>query len=145
LDNTSNYVSSSFSINGSKVTFTPTDNLSYFQDYKVSLTTGIQDTAGNALSSARSSGFETLGGLVITFADRNGMILLSGGRFQMGADNQSIADGDNESDETPTHTTELTGPFYISDHEVSSSEFKACVDSGSCNYTYSISNAKKHT
>ena len=61
----------------------------------------------------------------------------------MGADNQSIADGDNESDETPTHTVKLTGPFYISDHEVSSSEFKACVDSGSCNYTYSPSNAKK--
>jgi formylglycine-generating enzyme required for sulfatase activity len=143
LDNTSNYVSSSYSINGSTVTFTPTDNLSYFQDYKVSLTTGIQDTAGNALSSASSSGFETLGGVVITSADSNGMILLSGGRFQMGADNQSIADGDNESDETPTHTTELTGLFYISDHEVSSSEFKACVDSGSCNYTYSTSNAKK--
>ena len=106
LDNTSNYVSSSFSINGSTVTFTSTDNLSYFQDYKVSLTTGIQDNTGNALSSARSSGFETLGGLVITFADRNGMILLSGGRFQMGADNQSIADGDNESDETPTSGTE---------------------------------------
>ncbi len=55
----------------------------------------------------------------------------------------SIADGDNESDENPTHTVQLTGPFYISDHEVSSSEFKACVDSGSCNYTYSTINAKK--
>ena len=41
---------------------------------------------------------------MITFADSNGMILLSIGRLQMGADNQSIADGDNESDETPTHT-----------------------------------------
>ena len=97
----------------------------------------------NALSSASSSGFETLGGVVITSADSNGMILLSGGRFQMGADNQSIADGDNESDET--QTIELTGPFYIYDHEVSSSEFKSCVDSGSCNYNYSKSNAKKHT
>ena len=143
LDNMSNSVSGSFSLNGSTVTFTPTDNLSYFRDYRVSLTTGIQDSAGNALSSASSFGFETLGGVVITSADSNGMILLSGGRFQMGADNQSIADGDNESDETPTHTTELTGLFYISDHEVSSSEFKACVDSGSCNYTYSTSNAKK--
>ena len=145
LDNTSNYVSSSFSINGSTGSLTATDNLSYFQDYKVSLTTSIQDTAENALTSASSSGFETLGGVVITSADSNGMILLSGGRFQMGADNQSIADGDNESDETPTHTTELTGPFYIYDHVVSSSEFKARVDFGNCNYNYSTSNAKKHT
>ena len=79
--------------------------MSYFQDYKVSLTTSIQDTAENALTSASSSGFETLGGVVITSADSNGMILLSGGRFQMGADNQSITDGYNESDETPTQTT----------------------------------------
>jgi len=143
LDNTSNSISGSFSLNGSTVTFTPTDNLSHFRDYHVSLTSGIQDTAGNALSSASTTGFETLGGVVITSADSNGMVFLSGGRFQMGADNQSIADGDNESDETPTHTVKLTGPFYISDHEVSSSEFKACVDSGSCNYTYSTSNAKK--
>ena len=143
LDNMSNSVSGSYSLNGSTVTFTPTDNLSYFRDYSVLLTIGIQDTAGNALSSASSSSFKTLGGVVVTTADSNGMVLLSGGRFQMGADNQSIADGDNESDETPTHTVQLTGPFYISDHEVSSSEFKACVDSGSCNYTYSTSNAKK--
>jgi len=143
LDNTSNSISGSFSLNGSTVTFTPTDNLSHFRDYRVSLTSGIQDTAGNALSSASTTGFETVGGLVITSADSNGMVLLSGGRFQMGADNQSIVDGDNETDETPTHTVKLTGPFYISDHEVSSSEFKACVDSGSCNYTYSTSNAKK--
>ena len=143
LDNTRNTVSGSYSLNGSTVTFTPTDNLSYFRDYSVLLTIGIQDTAGNALSSASSSSFETLGGVVVTTANSNGMVLLSGGRFQMGADNQSIADGDNESDENPTHTVQLTGPFYISDHEVSSSEFKACVDSGSCNYTYSTSNAKK--
>jgi len=77
LDNMSNCVSSSFSINGSTVTFTPADNLSYFQDYKVSLTTGIQDTAENALTSASSTGFETLGGVVITSADSNGIILLS--------------------------------------------------------------------
>ena len=83
------------------------------------MTTGIQDTAENALTSASSTGFETLGGVVITSADSNGMILLSRGRFQMGPYNQSIADGDNESDEIPTHTKELTGPFYISDHEVS--------------------------
>jgi len=143
LDNSSNSVSGSFSLSGSIVTFTPTDNLSHFRDYSISLTTGIQDSAGNTLSSAKSSSFETLGGVVITSADSNGMVFLSGGRFQMGADNQSIIDGDNESDESPTHTTKLTGPFYISDHEVTSSEFKACVDAGSCNYTYSTSNAKK--
>ena len=31
----------------------------------------------------------------------------------MGADNQSIVDGDNESNETQTHTTELTGTFIF--------------------------------
>ncbi len=143
MDNASNSVSGSFSSSGSIVTFTPTDNLTHFRDYSISLTTGIQDSSGNALSLAKSSSFETLGGVVITSADSNGMVFLSGGRFQMGADNQSIADGDNESDETPTHTTKLTGPYYISDHEVTSNEFKACVDAGSCNYTYSTSNAKK--
>ncbi|MDP6309061.1 MAG: Ig-like domain-containing protein, partial [SAR324 cluster bacterium] len=66
LDNTSNSVSGSYSLNGSTVTFTPTDNLSYFRDYSVLLTIGIQDTAGNALSSASSSSFKTLGGVVVT-------------------------------------------------------------------------------
>lgn len=143
LDNSSNTVSGVYSLNGTIVTFTPTDNLSHFRDYSVSLTTGIQDSAGNSLVAAQSSSFETLGGVVITDADSNGMVLLSGGRFEMGADNQSIVDGDNQSDETPTHTVKLTGPLYISDHEVTSSEFKACVDTGSCNYTYSTSNSKK--
>ena len=143
VDNSSNSVSGSFSLSESIVTFTPTDNLSNFRDYSILLTTGIQDSAGNAISSDESSSFETLGGIVITSADSNGMVFISGGRFQMGADNQSIADGDNESDETPTHSTELTGPFYISDHEVTSNEFKACVNDGGCNYTYSTSNSKK--
>jgi len=116
MDNASNSVSGSFSSSGSIVTFTPTDNLTHFRDYSISLTTGIQDSSGNALSLAKSSSFETLGGVVITSADSNGMVFLSGGRFQMGADNQSIADGDNESDETPTHTTKLTGPYYIKKH-----------------------------
>ena len=80
---------------------------------------------------------------MVTIADSNGMVLLRGRRFQMGAGNESILDGDNESDETPTHTVQLTEPFYICDHEVSSSEFKSCVDAVNCDYTYSTSNAKK--
>ena len=58
----------------------------------------------NALSSTSSYSSETLGGVAVTIADSNGLVLLGGGRFQMGSDNQSIADGDNESDETPSHT-----------------------------------------
>ena len=54
MDNSSKSISGSYSLNGSTVTFTPTDNLTYFRDYSVSLTTGIKDSAGNALYSAKS-------------------------------------------------------------------------------------------
>ena len=46
LDNTSNSVSGSYSLNGSTVTFTPTDNLSYFRDYSVLLTIGSSGHCG---------------------------------------------------------------------------------------------------
>ena len=58
------------------------------------------------------------------------MILLSGGTFQMGADVQM--DPDALANEGPVHSVTLTGPFYISDHEVTVGEYKACVVAGGC-------------
>ncbi len=59
-----------------------------------------------------------------------GMILISGGRFMMGADSQT--DSDAETNEGPVHSVKLNGPFFISDHEVTVEEYKACVDPGGC-------------
>ncbi len=143
LDNASNSVNGSFSISGSIVTFTPTDNLTHFRDYSVSLTTGIKDAAGNTLASAKSWSFSTLSNVVVNLADSNGMVMLSGGRFEMGADNESQNDGSAKSRELPVHTVTLTGPFYVSDHEVTASEYKDCVDAGSCSYTGSTTNSKR--
>lgn len=143
LDNASNIVNGSFSFSGSIVTFAPFDNLTHFRDYSVSLTTGIKDLAGNTLASAKSWSFSTLSNVVVNSADSNGMVLLSGGRFEMGADNESQNDGSAKSKELPVHTVILTGPFYVSDHEVTASEYKACVDAGSCSYTGSTTNSKR--
>ena len=44
------------------------------------------------------------------------MILISGGRFLMGADSQT--DSVAESNEGPFHSVKLKGPFCISDHEI---------------------------
>ena len=143
MDNSSNSISGSYSLNGSTVTFTPTDNLTHFRDYSVSLTTGIKDSAGNALSSAKSWSFSTLSNVVVISADSFGMVLLSGGQFEMGADNESQSDGTGNSRELPVHTVTLTGPFYVSDHEVTAAEYKACVDAGSCSYTGSTTNSKR--
>ena len=48
----------------------------------------------------------------------------------MGADSQT--DSDAEANEGPVHSVTLKGPFYISDHEVTVGEYKACVDAGGC-------------
>jgi formylglycine-generating enzyme required for sulfatase activity len=143
MDNSSNSISGSYSLNGSTVTFTPTDNLTHFRDYSVSLTIGIKDSAGNALSSVKSWSFSTLSNVVVISADSFGMVLLSGGQFEMGADNESQSDGTGNSRELPVHTVTLTGPFYVSDHEVTAAEYKACVDAGSCSYTGSTTNSKR--
>ena len=81
------------------------------------------------ISSSETS-FETLGNVVISPADPEGMILISGGRFMMGADSQT--DSDAEANEGPVQSVTLKGPFYISDHEVIVGEYKACVDAGGC-------------
>jgi methionine-rich copper-binding protein CopC len=52
-------VAGSFSFNGNTVTFTPSGGLNGQTEYTVSLSTGIQDLAGNPLSSATSWSFTT--------------------------------------------------------------------------------------
>ena len=70
------------------------------------------------------------------------MVMLSDGKFVMGADNESQSDGTGDSRELPVHTVTLKCPFYVSDHEVTAAEYKACVDAGSCSYTGSTTNSK---
>ncbi len=141
-DNFSATVNGSFSVEGSTVIFTPGDNLSHFRDFQVTLGTGITDLSGNPLPAENTWSFQTVGGVVINTADAEGMILLSGGLFQMGAVNESPSDNDTSSNEFPVHSVTLTGPFYISEHEVTASEFKGCVDAGACSYTYTTTSDK---
>ena len=70
------------------------------------------------------------------------MILLSGGTFQMGAVNESEEDPDTNSNEFPVHSVTQTGPFLTGKHEVTASQFKACVDAGGCSYSYTTSSDK---
>ena len=67
----------------SNKTFTldPYDNLSYSTTYKTRVTTGVKDTAGNALSSQyeTSSGFKTIPGVFVAVANAGYIITSSDG------------------------------------------------------------------
>ena len=119
-----------FNTSGSDAVFTPSAALDHFREYRIQIGTGITDLSGNFLDGSSETSFETLGNVVISPADPEGMILISGGRFMMGADSQT--DSDAEANEGPVHSVTLKGPFYISDHEVTVGEYKACVDAGEC-------------
>mgnify|MGYP001398254954 CR=1 FL=1 len=110
--------------------YTLSSALDHFRQFHIQIGTGITDLSGNSLDASSETSFETLGNVVINPADSEGMILISGGRFMMGADNQT--DENAEENEGPVHNVTLTGPFYISDHEVTVGEYKACVDAGGC-------------
>jgi len=58
--------------------------------------------------------------------DADGMVLLSAGTFTMGD-----IQGEGGTDESPTHSVTLSS-FYISEDEVTASEYAACVSAGSC-------------
>ena len=119
-----------FNTSGSDAVFTPSAALDHFREYRIQIGTGITDLNGNFLDGSSETSFETLGNVVISPADPEGMILISGGRFMMGADSQT--DSDAEANEGPVHSVTLKGPFYISDHEVTVGEYKACVKAGEC-------------
>jgi len=86
------------------------------------------------------------------YAQESGMVLLDGGTFQMGDNTGNGVDiGDGDADELPVHSVSIS-PFYISDHEVTATEYKECVDAGGCtytggagtNYTYDASGKENH-
>ena len=130
LDANGQSVPGVFNTSGSDAVFTPSAALDHFREYRIQIGTGITDLSGNFLDGSSETSFETLGNVVISPADPEGMILISGGRFMMGADSQT--DSDAEANEGPVHSVTLKGPFYISDHEVTVGEYKACVDAGGC-------------
>lgn len=119
-----------FNTSGSDAVFTPSAALYNFREYRIQIGTGITNLSRNFLDGSSEASLETLGNVVISPADPEGMILISGGRFMMGADSQT--DSDAEENEGPVHSVTLKGPFYISDHEVTVGEYKACVDAGGC-------------
>ncbi len=130
LDADGQSVPGMFNTSGSDAVFTPSAALDHFWEYSIRIGTGITDLSGNFLDGSSETSFETLGNVVISPADSEGMILISGGRFMMGADSQT--DSDAEGNEGPVHSVTLKGPFYISDHEVTVGEYKACIDAGGC-------------
>ncbi len=76
-----------------------------------------------------------------------GMVSITGGTFQMGDSN-----GAGSISELPIHSVTV-GDFNISDHEVTASEYKACVDDSGCTYggsttdsnrTYDVSGSEDH-
>ena len=134
VDNASVTVSGSYSVDNATVTFTPSASLTPYLKYTVTLTSGITDASGNALQSPPSWSFTTENG-VVQAADSEGMILLSGGEFQMGAVNESESDADTSSNEFPVHTVTLSNRFYILEHEVTVDNYTACVNAGSCTTT----------
>lgn len=141
VDNASAAVSGSYSVDNATATFTPSAMLSPYFKHTVTLTSGITDAAGNALQSPPNWTFTTKNG-VVQAADSEGMILLSGGEFQMGAVNESESDSDTSSNEFPVHTVTLSNRFYIQEHEVTVDNYTACVNAGSCNTTGVTYNSK---
>ena len=141
VDNASVTVSGSYSVDNATVTFTPSSALTSYLKYTVTLTSGITDASGNALQSPPSWSFTTKNG-VVQAADSEGMILLSGGEFQMGAVNESESDADTSSNEFPVHTVTLSNRFYILEHEVTVDNYTACVNAGSCTTTGVTYNSK---
>lgn len=65
----------------------------------------------------------------------DGFVRISAGTFTMGD-----IQGGGDSDESPAHAVTISQDFFIMDHEVTASEYKACVDGGGCNYNGSTSN-----
>lgn len=84
----------------------------------------VKDTAHNCMQTpARFAGNE--GTDAITFngdTTTTGMVLIPGGQFQMGGDNDQA-----DKDEYPKHTVELSS-FYMDITEVTNAQFKAFAD-----------------
>lgn len=120
-------------LEGSTLRFVPEQPWQANGTYTVALSAALEDLAGNHPDPQQQQ-FHIQSG-VLAPADAQGLIKLSGGTFEMGADNASVADGSNSSNELPTHTVTLSHPFLISDHELSVAEYQACVAAGACSLT----------
>jgi len=59
-----------------------------------------------------------------------GMVLIPAGSFEMGSN-------DEESDEKPVHTVQISS-FYMDKYEVTNAEYKKCVNAGSCRAPLSV-------
>ena len=79
LDANGQSVPGMFNKSGSNAVFTPSAALDHFREYRIEISTGITDLSGNFLDGSSETSFETLGNVVISPADPEGMILISVG------------------------------------------------------------------
>jgi formylglycine-generating enzyme required for sulfatase activity/N-acetylneuraminic acid mutarotase len=70
-------------------------------------------------------------------------ILIPAGTFQMGCDDDNVAESCN-SDEEPLRTVSLDA-YYIDKYEVTNARYKACVDAGGCTLPASTSSSTRLT
>ena len=117
-------------LDGTTLTFTPEHGWTANATYTATLSAALEDLAGNH-PEPRQQAFHIQNG-VLAEADAQGLIKLSGGTFQMGADNASLADDSAGSNEQPAHAVTLSHPFWIADHELTVTEYQACVDAEAC-------------
>ena len=73
-----------FNTSGSDAVFTPSASLDHFQEYRIEVGARIPDLSRNFPDGSSETSFETLGNVVISPADSEGMILISGGEVHDG-------------------------------------------------------------
>ncbi|MBU2512651.1 SUMF1/EgtB/PvdO family nonheme iron enzyme [bacterium] len=85
--------------------------------YRLRVTTGVKNRAGSKL---REQYNMQIGFTVIVAMEYEGLVLIPDGKFQMG-------DNFGDDDEQPVHTVTLKS-FYMSDHEVTVTEYKTFIE-----------------
>ena len=86
--------------------------------------------------------FQTLNNVVIVTTDEESTLLLSNRTYLIVTVKESPDDSDTSSIQIPVYSFTLTGPFLISEHEVTVSQSKASFDAEGFNYTYTITSDK---
>ena len=62
----------------------------------------------------------------------SGTVMIPSGCFDMGDHFDEGSSDEGDSNELPVHEVCITSDFYMDVHEVTNSEYKACVDAGAC-------------
>lgn len=99
-------ITGTFAVDGAAVTFTPTANYAYSTTYTITVTTGVRDVAGNALTAAQSFIFTTVANSAPVAASVAELDVARGAAVTLDATGSSDPDGG-----TLTYTwTQAGGP-----------------------------------